>query len=388
VEEKMESVSMSKREVWIVADSIISPLGITSAENYQNIRAGKSGITLVDDPSVFKDKVHVGAIDTKKIDSEQKQTQTRFESVSIRSIQNALGQIKLEPTTPRVLFILSTTKGNIELLEQREESNKNIHLYEAAKNIATHFGIKQKPLVVSNACISGVMAILVGKRMIQSGNYDHVIVTGADVLTKFVLSGFQSLSAISPEACRPFDATRKGVTLGEAAATVILSGDIATIDNSKKIKVLGGSVSNDANHISGPSRTGEELAIAVKHALKDAGVTTEEIDFISAHGTATVYNDEMEAKAFNHAGLGSVPLNSLKGYFGHTLGAAGIVETIVSMHALLNNELIPTFGFESLGVSQSLNVIEELQSKEINTCLKTASGFGGCNAAIVLKKAS
>jgi 3-oxoacyl-[acyl-carrier-protein] synthase-1 len=384
MEEKMESFPMSRRDVWIVADSVVSPLGLTSAENYQNIRAGKTGISSIDDPSIFKDKVHVGHIE-KKIGTTEKKL-TRFESIAVQSIQNALAQVKIDPASVRTLFILSTTKGNIELLEQNRVDDKNIHLFEAAQNIASCFGHKQKPLVVSNACISGVMSILVAKRLIQSGHYDHVIVTGADVLTKFVLSGFQSLSAISAEACKPFDASRKGVTLGEAAATIILSGE--SINEKNKVKILGGSISNDANHISGPSRTGEELAMAVKQALKDAGVNKDEIDFISAHGTATVYNDEMEAKAFNHAGLGHVPLNSLKGYFGHTLGAAGIVETIMSMHALLNNELVPTFGFETLGVSQSLNVIRELESKKIEICLKTASGFGGCNAAIVLKKAS
>jgi 3-oxoacyl-[acyl-carrier-protein] synthase-1 len=147
-------------------------------------------------------------------------------------------------------------------------------------------------------------------------------------------------------------------------------------------------LSNDANHISGPSRTGEELAQAIQIALTTSDMTADDIDFISAHGTATLYNDEMEAKAFTVANLGHVPMNSLKGYFGHTLGAAGIVEMIISMHSLLNNELVPTFGFHELGVSKPINVIKQIESKELTTCLKTASGFGGCNAAVILNKNS
>jgi len=190
---------------------------------------------------------------------------------------------------------------------------------------------------------------------------------------------------MSAERCKPFDNKRKGVNLGEAAATVVLT-TTPEIGKAIPIEIFGGALSNDANHISGPSRTGEELAAAVNAALNNSGIKGESIDFISAHGTATAYNDEMEAKAFCHAGLNNIPLNSLKGYFGHTLGAAGIVEIIVSKHALLNNELIPTLGFHQLGVSQPINVISKLESKKMTTCLKTASGFGGCNAAIVLNK--
>jgi 3-oxoacyl-[acyl-carrier-protein] synthase-1 len=152
------------------------------------------------------------------------------------------------------------------------------------------------------------------------------------------------------------------------------------------IKIAGGGLSNDANHISGPSRTGMELGLAVRQALGEARKTSTAIDFISAHGTATVFNDEMEAKAFYALGMENIPLNSLKGYFGHTLGAAGVVETIMSMHSLLHNEVLASKGFDRLGVSQPINVCKEPIKMPLTTCLKTASGFGGCNAAIVLQK--
>lgn len=372
-----------ERRVWIACDSIVSPLGVTSEENYQNVRSGKSGITLLNDVDYTKEPVHAAWI---KKNIPVTNSPTRFESLCILSIENALKDYTLDVTSDRVVFILSTTKGNVELLEKGDVDNKRIHLHETARAIAEHFGNKQPALVISNACISGVMALIVAKRLLQAGQYDHAVVIGADVLTRFVISGFQCLQAISTEPCKPFDAKRKGVNLGEAAATIVLTTADATISKSRAIEVLGGGLSNDANHISGPSRTGEELAAAVNEALRHSDISGDKIDFISAHGTATRYNDEMEAKAFNHAGLSQTPLNSLKGYFGHTLGAAGIVELIISKHALLNNELIPTFGFVELGVSQPVNVINRIESKKMTTCLKTASGFGGCNAAVVLHK--
>ena len=156
--------------------------------------------------------------------------------------------------------------------------------------------------------------------------------------------------------------------------------------HSSGVKVSGGSVSNDANHISGPSRTGEELNLAISKAMNNAGLSANDIDFISAHGTATLFNDEMEAKAITLAGLQLVPVNSLKGYYGHTLGAAGLIESIISIQSLKENLVIPTRGFENIGVTQPINVCSTLYSATLKNCLKTASGFGGCNAAMVFSK--
>ena len=237
--------------------------------------------------------------------------------------------------------------------------------------------------MVSNACISGLLAILVGMRLIKSGQYENAVIAGADVISKFVLSGFQSFQAISDEPCKPFDQARSGISLGEGAGTLILSSH-------KKyeggIKVMGGSVNNDANHISGHSRTGEDIAVVINKALQEANISASEIDFISAHGTATLYNDEMEAKAITIAGLQSVPVNSLKGYYGHTLGAAGLIESIISIHSLKENLVLPTMGFKQPGVTKPLNICSALLHGTLQNCLKTASGFGGCNAAVVFGK--
>jgi 3-oxoacyl-[acyl-carrier-protein] synthase-1 len=222
--------------------------------------------------------------------------------------------------------------------------------------------------------------MITGMRLIQLGIYDNLVIAGGDLITSFIYSGFRSFQAISPKPCRPFDAARDGISLGEAAATVVLS----STEKPGAVLLSGGSVSNDANHISGPSRTGEELWLAISRAMKQAETTPDEIDFISAHGTATRYNDEMEAKAIHLANLESAPVNSLKGYYGHTLGAAGILESIVTIHSMKENILIPSLGYASPGTEKPVNIIKELTQVKMHKALKTASGFGGCNAAMVI----
>jgi 3-oxoacyl-[acyl-carrier-protein] synthase-1 len=374
-------------EVFVVSDNIISPLGYSTRENFSRIKNNESGIKkhaggkmAAEDffAALFPDSVDQLLNDSRY---------TRFEKILIASISAALKDSDIDIRGERTVLILSSTKGNISLIENESGSDtidERVSLYRSGALITEYFGLHNKPLIISNACISGVMGILVAKRLINSGSYDHAVVAGADTITQFILSGFQSFQAISSEPCRPFDAERKGITLGEAAGTLILTGN-KQIRN-QGIAIRGGSVSNDANHISGPSRTGEPLYYAVRKALQESGLAAADIDFISAHGTATLYNDEMEAKAIALAGMEAVPVNSLKGYYGHTLGAAGLIETIVSIHSLKENTVIPTRGFVNPGVSKPITVCNELMETELNNCLKTASGFGGCNAALVISK--
>ena len=229
------------------------------------------------------------------------------------------------------------------------------------------------------------MAVAIAKRFINEDLYDHVFITSGDVITEFILSGFNSFQALSTEPCKPFDKNRMGVNIGEVTASVLVSHDSRQLVE-EAVEILGEGSCNDANHISGPSRTGEGLYRSMRSAFNQANLAAHDIDYISAHGTATSFNDEMEAIAFNRMDLGEVPLNSLKGYFGHSLGASGMVETIVGMHSLKNNTLYKSLGFESLGVSQPINVIANTTQKSLQTFLKTASGFGGCNTAILFQK--
>jgi 3-oxoacyl-[acyl-carrier-protein] synthase I len=361
------------KKVWLAADSVVSPLGTTSEENFRQVLAGASGVA---ESSGFSDSpVHLSHI----ANLESTLNRTRFEQLVTQAIDGLKKQVKIP--SQRTLFILSTTKGNIEVMGQ--SSHPRIQLHAVASLFAKELAI-EKSIVVSNACTSGVVALLVGKRYIESGEFDHAVVVGADVLSKFVVTGFQSLQATSPTPCKPFDLHRAGINLGEAASAVLLTAKPEDFGAERKILILGGGMSNDANHISGPSKTGEELALAIKSAIVDAGIGVEEIDLVSAHGTGTRYNDEMEAKAFHFSSLQDTPVHSLKGNFGHTLGAAGVLETVMCAHGLKHGKLFPTHGFETNGVTKPLNIIKLSKSKKLRVAMKSASGFGGCNAALVM----
>lgn len=372
------------REIFISSDNIVSPIGLTTAENFEQLKQNVSGIKLHEDTGMSQQPFQAALFADKNFSVSDQYT--KFENLLIASISDALAKSPVDPADKKTILILSSTKGNISLLEDEEASaslSKRISLNTSAQLLAAHFKFVSKPVIVSNACISGMLAMLIGMRLIQSGQYDHAVIAGADVISKFVLSGFQSFQAVSNLPCKPFDAARDGINLGEGAGTVILTGNK---EFSGGIKLAGGSVSNDANHISGPSRTGEELSLAINKAMQAAGVPAKDIDFISAHGTATVFNDEMEAKAIDLSGLQDVPVNSLKGYYGHTLGAAGLIESVISIQSLKEGLVLPTRGFENAGVSQPVNVCSCLYKKTITHFLKTASGFGGCNAALIFSK--
>ncbi len=377
------------KDVFITSDNILSPIGSSSAENFLQVQNNVSGIKMHNNASMSTVPFY-GALfgnNDNFLASNSVSNFTKFENILVASIRQALENNSIDITNKKTGLIISSTKGNIGLLETETYSTslqKRISLSSSANLIANHFKFSSKPIVVSNACISGLLAILTGMRLIQSGQYDNVVVAGADVISKFVLSGFQSFNAISENPCKPFDADRNGINLGEGAGTVILS---VNKKNSQDVKIMGGSISNDANHISGPSRTGAELNIAISKAMKEAKLfSPNDIDFISAHGTATIYNDEMEAKAITLANMQHIPTNSLKGYYGHTLGAAGVIEAIIAIHSLKENTIIPTKGFENIGVTEPINICSTLQKTNLQNCLKTASGFGGCNAALVFSK--
>ncbi|MBQ9410955.1 MAG: beta-ketoacyl synthase [Bacteroidales bacterium] len=305
-----------------------------------------------------------------------------FEAIATEAAQKAIEGIEI---TPRTGFILSTTKGDIEHIGQED-----ISLALSARRIAESIGIQRAPVVVSNACISGVAALLQGMRMIRSGEYDKVVVVGADVFSDFIHSGFDCLKALSPEPCRPFDKDRRGLNLGEAAAAMVLSSchsepsSCHSERSEESFELLDGVIRNDANHISGPSRTGEGCFKCLRYVMEN--VRKEDIAFISVHGTATPYNDEMESVALHRAGLSDVPVNALKGIFGHTMGAAGVLEVIVSMEALEHGIVLPTKGFGEMGVTYPVNVCAKERPAKGNLFIKMLSGFGGVNSAMVFRK--
>ncbi len=379
------------RDVYIASDNIISSLGFTTDENIAALKARLTGIKLHEDdrlsPSPFWASLVDGHVLSQRFFAyANSSAYTRFEQLVICSVKEALQKTDLDLTGEKTLFILSSTKGNVDVLNRKINKHfdeKRLYLWNTAEVLQNFFNLRHRPVVVSNACISGILAIIIGSRLVRSGQYDNVIVIGADLVTEFVLSGFNSFQSLCTGPCKPFDKDRQGLSLGEAAGTVILTNSRDIAGNNGCILVGPGFSSNDANHISGPSRTGEGLYIAIRRTLERSDRT---IDYVSAHGTATSYNDEMESIALTRAGLEHVPVNSLKGYWGHTLGAAGVIESIAGIHSLRNNILISTLGFSSIGVTHPIAVINETKNTQLNTCLKIASGFGGCNASLLFCK--
>ena len=378
---------MSK--VYLSYNNIISSLGFDSKSVVENIHNEVSGLALVNDDKLFPQPFYSSLINTGKLQEafnilKPSKEYTRLEQMMIKSLSDCIATSEIT-ITDRVGLIISTTKGNVDVLDSKSSfPEERSYLSELGKSVGEFFNFKNEAIVVSNACVSGILAVAVAKRYINQGTYDHVFIASGDVVTEFILSGFNSFQAMSDTPCKPYCKNRKGINIGEVAASVLVTSDSKLL-NDESVEILGEGSCNDANHISGPSRTGEGLYRSISSALKQSGISSESIDYISAHGTATNFNDEMEAIAFNRHNLGDTPVNSLKGYFGHTLGASGLLETIVGMHSLKNNTLYASLGFEEMGVSQPINVIEQTTIKELNIFLKTASGFGGCNTAILFK---
>ncbi len=372
------------KEVYITETNCITPIGFDVATNIKNIGNEVSGIQLHDKPKLLNVPFYASIINDEDLDLAfakvtSAKNYSRLEKMMILALEPIIEKSNAV-LNERTAFILSTTKGNVTALE-----NQNIepaYLDQLAKKIADFFAFKTEPIVVSNACVSGILAVSVAKRLIQAEMYDNIFVVAGDEVSKFILSGFNSFQAMSDLPCKPYSINRTGVTLGEAAAAVLVTSN----KDNAKIKVIGDGSINDANHISGPSRTGEGLFRSIQSALAEAQINSNQIDYISAHGTATPFNDEMEAIALNRLGLENVPLNSLKGFYGHTLGASGLLETVIGIQSVQESKLFVSLGFDAIGVSQPIRVIEKNEDKNIRFFLKTASGFGGCNTAVLFEK--
>ena len=360
----------------VISDNITSPLGLTTEQTYKAVCEGKSGLKhypCEDGKGGWNDlpfPIEASLFNKEQWDKIMVDGFSKFESLVLHSVKAAISTLIFNKE--RAILILSSTKGDIELLEKGEDMSS---LADAAKKVSMAIGIENDPIVVCNACISGVSAIILGQRLVDCGNYSNVIVCGADVQSRFIVSGFQALKALSEEPCRPFDIERLGLNLGEAAATIVLSSEM---NSPKGWKIDKGAICNDAYHISAPHPKGLGAGMALRK-MKDAD---NPISVIGVHGTATMYNDQMESKAIEMAELQDVPLSALKGYFGHTMGAAGVLETIITMRALEDGLILPSKGFETCGVSGKVKISDKSVMVHGNTFVKMLSGFGGCNGAV------
>ena len=367
----------------VVSTNIVSPLGMSSQENWRAVMQGRSALRRLENykgiPLPFVASVFI----PEQVEELAVEGFTRFESLAIRSITEALTHTNLELHGERTIFILSTTKADVEELGFAAERDGDYHRPAlSAQRIAEHVGIGGGAIVCCNACISGVSAQILADRLISCGHYDNAVVCGADLVSPFTASGFLSFKSLSNEACRPFDADRQGLNLGEAAATIVFTRADSLRDGDWLFE--RGEMDNDAFHLSTPAPSGEGARKVLEAVMK--GRDASELAFVSAHGTATMFNDQMESVAIEKAGLSSVPLTALKGWFGHTLGASGVLEVILGMMAVSESVVLPLRGFREIGVSGKVNLSPGLRTTDKNSFLKMISGFGGCNAAALYRR--
>lgn len=300
---------------------------------------------------------------------------------------NALSKIPAE----KIGLVLSTTKANITALELISDNRpcsatarRHLRANLLAEDLAAEFGARGPVQTVSVACVSGLVAISQAAKLIQRGAADAVLVIGVDCLSEFVVAGFTALKALDPLGCRPFDRERCGLSPGEAGAALVLVRADLVPQPAIAIRSFGGS--NDANHLTGPSRDGSGLVQAIRVALDAAKLSPQEIDFVHAHGTGTGYNDAMESLALKTVfGDACPPVSGAKGMLGHTLGAAGVIETICCVLAMQGNFLpgTPRLGNAAEGTPASL-VFQPRAVTRLKNVLKLNTGFGGMNGALIL----
>ena len=306
--------------------------------------------------------------------------------------QNIAGSLNELPASRRGL-VLSTTKADVEALERtfRREpcsaaARRHVQPAWLAADLAAARGVSGPVQCVSVACISGLLALKQGAALIRRDLADLVYVVGVDLLSPFVLSGFTSLKSLDPDGCRPFDRGRLGLSLGEGAGAVALvRGDLASPGS---VWLRGWGVSDDANHLTGPARDGSGLAAAIRRALDQAGLPAGNVDYAHMHGTGTPYNDAMESLALRSVfGERTPPFGSSKGMLGHTLGAAGVLETILCWVALKSRLLpgTPRLREPDPIAPDSLLTLPKPVA-ELRAILKVNCGFGGTNGAMVLAK--
>ncbi len=289
-------------------------------------------------------------------------------------------------------LLLATTKGEIDFLEQSMLGKKgevaDAVLSQLINKVAGLTRARGGGLVISAACTSSAAAAAQAGAIIRNGHADCVLVVACDSITEFIFSGFSSLMALDREPARPFDKNRAGLNVGEAAAyALIMSEERASREGRPVLgKLAGWGLSDDANHMTGPSRDSAGLVLAITKALTSAGAGPDDVGLISAHGTGTVYNDQMEMRAFREVfNNRERPVYSIKGGIGHTLGTAGLVEMIIALRALRERIVPPTVNLKDVDDDARGWASDRPQPvREHALALVTNAGFSGVNTALVL----
>jgi 3-oxoacyl-(acyl-carrier-protein) synthase len=310
--------------------------------------------------------------------------------------QDLLARVSMLAPPERRAMVLGTALGGVDELDRavggdpgpRRAANG---LYDSpTRALARRLEIGGPALTVSTACASGATALGVGADLLRDDRADLVVAGGYDILCRFVMRGFDALRSLTRERMRPFDRRRSGLLLGEAAALVLLARE-GEAPAPGLGRLLGHASTSDGAHIAAPDPGGRGLEAAIRAALEQAGVAPDDVDFVSAHGTATPLNDPIETAALKRV-LGArarvIPVNAIKGGLGHTMGAAATLEAIMCLLASRHGVIPPTLGLEEPDPECDLDYVpRQPRPARPRVSLSTSAGFGGCNAALVLKGA-
>jgi 3-oxoacyl-(acyl-carrier-protein) synthase len=381
----MESRRTKIEKVRIVETAAVTALGNTLQDTWARIIKGDSGIGPIRRFPVETYESHIAATI-----SDLRPMQER--SIILGLIERLLAGLKNIPED--VALITATTKLGIDNLEnilhKQTARTGDILPSSMSEMVSNKLVLKKAGINISASCASSTIAIAQGSAMIASGQTDAVLICCADVVTEFTFSGFSSLKIVSPVACRPFDKDRGGLTLGDGAAALLLMSEARAKKEDRMCiaKIRGWGIANDAFHITSPAQDGSGLVAAIEKALARGGLSYDQISAVSAHGTGTVYNDLMELTAFNSVFRGRIlPIYSVKGATGHTIGAAGGIEVVLATEALAAQTVPPTASFQNPEEGAEGRVSSKPVPFEGDYILTSNSGFGGINAAIILEKA-
>jgi 3-oxoacyl-(acyl-carrier-protein) synthase len=368
----------------------VSPLGQGVSAFWDALVAGRSAIApIAGFPATDLEPANAAEVHTSRgadID--------RAGAFALRAAAEALADADLRALPPRAGVVLGTTLGGMRLFERWDAGEPPegdlgaVPYYAPAVRLARAHGCRGPVATAQLACASGTHALALAAAWVRSGRADVVLAGGADLLCRFVVAGFNALKATA-EVARPFDVARRGLVLGEGAAILVVESarHAAARGAPLRARLAGTGAAADATHMTAPDREGGGAARAIEAALADAGLRVEAVDFVSAHGTGTPYNDAMEAVALRRVfGAGAVPVNSIKGAVGHTLGAAGALEAVVCVQALATGVIPPTAGLTDVDPAcAELDLVYGApRRRAVRAAVSTSSGFAGANAAIVM----
>ena len=390
--------------VAVVAAGVVSPLGFGLSETLDSLHTARDCVNGVTRFPVTgcRCKTAGQLPDERLLERRYNGAHARRRHRASHMVIQALGEaLTQEPQFKPELTVVGTTSGGMSYGEDYFRSlNRNSSLRHSPTWIANYpaqkpvidaqeaFGISAPCQVIANACASGTNAIGHAFECVRSGRYQRLLAGGYDALSELVFVGFDSLQASTPEKCRPFDRDRTGMVLGEGAAVLALENlDAARARGARVLaEIIGYGISTDNFHMTQPDPSGIGPRQAMERALGSANISADVVDYINAHGTATAFNDAAEGKAIS-ALFDRVPVSSTKSMMGHSLGAAGAIEAIISLLALQHQFLPPNINFHAADEDIDLNVVaNEAQSAVLRTVLSNSFGFGGTNASILMRK--